>query len=451
MTSGERLDRARPRRGRRAGPRRRPRRRAGPGSRNAPLAFAGVRRAARGGSGCTPASTSGPPASSRSAWRGPPRARSPSSPPPAPRSPTCTRRCSRPRTPACRCCCSPPTGPPGCAAPAPTRPPTRCGLFGAAVRLLADVPAATPAAARWSGGRRSRVAARAATATGRLGGRPGRCTSTCSSRSRWCPDAGDGWGIALDGRRTADRGWRRATAAAVRPTPVARACAPSWWPVTTPGRPPGCSPRGRLAAAGRAHQRLAHRRQRDPHLPAAARRPELADRIEQVVVFGHPTLSRPVAGCSPATTSSCRRGPRPVRLDRPRPPRAPACVDAGASADGPATDGPDRVAGRSGATATPTSRAGSTRCSADRGRADAAPRGRRGERRRYRAGGLLFVGASNPVRDLDLMVPRYPVGERRMVVANRGLAGIDGIGLDGGRRRARAGRAAAATSRCSAT
>jgi 2-succinyl-5-enolpyruvyl-6-hydroxy-3-cyclohexene-1-carboxylate synthase len=40
--------------------------------------------------------------------------------------------------------------------------------------------------------------------------------------------------------------------------------------------------------------------------------------------------------------------------------------------------------------------------------------------------GLLFVGASNPVRDLDLTVARYPVGERRKVVANRGLAGIDG-------------------------
>jgi 2-succinyl-5-enolpyruvyl-6-hydroxy-3-cyclohexene-1-carboxylate synthase len=41
-------------------------------------------------------------------------------------------------------------------------------------------------------------------------------------------------------------------------------------------------------------------------------------------------------------------------------------------------------------------------------------------------GGLLFVGASNPVRDLDLMVAPYGVGDRRMVVGNRGLAGIDG-------------------------
>jgi 2-succinyl-5-enolpyruvyl-6-hydroxy-3-cyclohexene-1-carboxylate synthase len=40
--------------------------------------------------------------------------------------------------------------------------------------------------------------------------------------------------------------------------------------------------------------------------------------------------------------------------------------------------------------------------------------------------GLLFVGASNPVRDLDLMVAKYEVGGRRMVVGNRGLAGIDG-------------------------
>ena len=41
-------------------------------------------------------------------------------------------------------------------------------------------------------------------------------------------------------------------------------------------------------------------------------------------------------------------------------------------------------------------------------------------------GGLLFVGASSPLRDLDLMARAYPVGERRKVLANRGVAGIDG-------------------------
>ncbi len=41
-------------------------------------------------------------------------------------------------------------------------------------------------------------------------------------------------------------------------------------------------------------------------------------------------------------------------------------------------------------------------------------------------GGLLTVGASNPIRDLDVMAGPYPVGERRLVIANRGLSGIDG-------------------------
>ncbi|MDR7087880.1 2-succinyl-5-enolpyruvyl-6-hydroxy-3-cyclohexene-1-carboxylate synthase [Aeromicrobium panaciterrae] len=40
--------------------------------------------------------------------------------------------------------------------------------------------------------------------------------------------------------------------------------------------------------------------------------------------------------------------------------------------------------------------------------------------------GLLFVGSSNPVRDLDLVAASYPVGEHRLILGNRGLAGIDG-------------------------
>jgi 2-succinyl-5-enolpyruvyl-6-hydroxy-3-cyclohexene-1-carboxylate synthase len=41
-------------------------------------------------------------------------------------------------------------------------------------------------------------------------------------------------------------------------------------------------------------------------------------------------------------------------------------------------------------------------------------------------GGLLFIGSSNPIRDLDLVARPYTAGERRLVIANRGLAGIDG-------------------------
>src|SRR3546814_8046584 len=42
------------------------------------------------------------------------------------------------------------------------------------------------------------------------------------------------------------------------------------------------------------------------------------------------------------------------------------------------------------------------------------------------AWGLLVVGASSPIRDLDLMSRPGPVGQHRKVIANRGLAGIDG-------------------------
>ena len=41
-------------------------------------------------------------------------------------------------------------------------------------------------------------------------------------------------------------------------------------------------------------------------------------------------------------------------------------------------------------------------------------------------GGLLHVGSSQPLRDLDLVAVPYEVGGRRFIVGNRGLSGIDG-------------------------
>jgi 2-succinyl-5-enolpyruvyl-6-hydroxy-3-cyclohexene-1-carboxylate synthase len=57
--------------------------------------------------------------------------------------------------------------------------------------------------------------------------------------------------------------------------------------------------------------------------------------------------------------------------------------------------------------------------------------------------GLLFVGSSQPIRDLDLMAVSPPPGQHRMVMSNRGLAGIDGtlstaIGVALARRSAKA-------------
>ncbi|HEU4512166.1 MAG TPA: 2-succinyl-5-enolpyruvyl-6-hydroxy-3-cyclohexene-1-carboxylic-acid synthase [Nocardioidaceae bacterium] len=164
---------------------------------------------------------------------------------------------------------------------------------------------------------------------------------------------------------------------------------------------------------------------------------DLAGRVEQVVVFGHPTLSRPVtrllsrsdvdvvavAGPS-GWTDPGHRVSRVVRAaypddqdpdamrwrpesGEPRPPRPTSPwleewqqrdKDLSARLDElletSADLAPHHVAAAVSAAVPPE--------------------------------GLLFVGASNPIRDLDLTAVPSTVGERRLVIANRGLAGIDG-------------------------
>jgi 2-succinyl-5-enolpyruvyl-6-hydroxy-3-cyclohexene-1-carboxylate synthase len=148
---------------------------------------------------------------------------------------------------------------------------------------------------------------------------------------------------------------------------------------------------------------------------------ELADQIERVILFGHPTLSRPVArllarddvevvavrGRGVWPTPSHRvdgwlltSGPRVEAGD-------PAWLQAWRDADRSLGRLLDRLlAAEPGLT--PQDVAGAV--------ARALP-----------PGGQLVVGPSNPIRDLDLMVPRYDVGARRKVLASRGLAGIDGL------------------------
>jgi 2-succinyl-5-enolpyruvyl-6-hydroxy-3-cyclohexene-1-carboxylate synthase len=145
----------------------------------------------------------------------------------------------------------------------------------------------------------------------------------------------------------------------------------------------------------------------------------LGQRIERVVVLGHPTLSRPVGrllarpDVEVVSVRAAGRWP-----DRPFPvaaehdavvaaePDASGWLEEWLAADRAlAARIDDRVAAEPGLT--PYDVAAEVNL--------AVP-----------PGGLLYVGASNPVRDLDLMARPYPVGERRMVLANRGLAGIDG-------------------------
>ncbi|WP_395693211.1 2-succinyl-5-enolpyruvyl-6-hydroxy-3-cyclohexene-1-carboxylate synthase [Nocardioides sp.] len=146
----------------------------------------------------------------------------------------------------------------------------------------------------------------------------------------------------------------------------------------------------------------------------------LGDRVERVVVCGHPTLSRPVTRLLSRPDVEVVDTPSyGVWTQRPFPvaERLPVV---------PAVDAPDDPAWLAEWQA------------ADRGVAarldallaaepDLTPHEVAGAvARALPEGGLLVVGASSPVRDLDLMVPRYRVGARRKVLANRGLAGIDG-------------------------
>jgi 2-succinyl-5-enolpyruvyl-6-hydroxy-3-cyclohexene-1-carboxylate synthase len=146
----------------------------------------------------------------------------------------------------------------------------------------------------------------------------------------------------------------------------------------------------------------------------------LADEVERVVVFGHPTLSRPVTRLMQRDDVEVLSVPhRGVWSERPYP--VAQHLEARPVVEAP--DGSDwfdrwRAEDR---------RVGAALDALLRDEADLTPYEAAGAvARALPAGGLLVVGASNPVRDLDLMVPRYEVGGRRKTIANRGLSGIDG-------------------------
>ncbi len=142
--------------------------------------------------------------------------------------------------------------------------------------------------------------------------------------------------------------------------------------------------------------------------------------IDQVVVFGHPTLSRPVTnllgreGIDVVVPARDLRGfPHPPGQARLVDPHVvpdtvapPTWLDTWRTADAMASAAVDLVAARD-PSGTPLEVARAVNA--------AVP-----------PEGLLVVGSSNPIRDLDLVARPYPVGERRLVLGNRGLSGIDG-------------------------
>lgn len=147
---------------------------------------------------------------------------------------------------------------------------------------------------------------------------------------------------------------------------------------------------------------------------------ELGDRVERVVVCGHPTLSRPVSRLlSRADVQVVDTPARGVWHERPFPVDERLVVVPGVEqSDDPSWLEEWRTADRS------VSRQLDALLAAE---PDLTPHEVAGAvARAFEEGALLVVGASSPIRDLDLMVPRYRVGARRKVLANRGLAGIDG-------------------------
>ncbi|MCF6380007.1 2-succinyl-5-enolpyruvyl-6-hydroxy-3-cyclohexene-1-carboxylic-acid synthase [Nocardioides KLBMP 9356] len=149
---------------------------------------------------------------------------------------------------------------------------------------------------------------------------------------------------------------------------------------------------------------------------------DLGTRIERVVVYGHPTLSRPVSRLLARDDVEVVSVRAPGQwADRP----FPVAVEVSAY-DGVAvasTEDPDWLEEWHLADLSLSRRL--DRLLADE--PDLTPHEVAGAvSRALPREGLLFVGASNPVRDLDVMVAPYEVGGRRKVIANRGLAGIDG-------------------------
>jgi len=313
-------------------------------------------------------------------------------------------------------------------------------IFGGAVRSFADVPPGAPGqsehaqVASW----RSLVARMLVTAQGGASHAAGPVHLNVQLADPLTPDTDGGWSSPVDGRPYGSPWTERPDPAFGEPEPVSAGRRT----VVVAGDDSG--PPARLLAERASWPLLAEPTSGSRTGANAIRTyrlllgdESLTGRIEQMVVFGHPTLSRPmtrllsrpdveiVAVQGPSGwTDPGHRVSRVVRAaypddqdpraDRwsagegePRPPHptspwleewrrrdteVAARLDKLVEADPDLT--PHHVAAAVSGAVPPD--------------------------------GLLFVGASNPVRDLDLMAVPSTVGERRLVIANRGLAGIDG-------------------------
>ena len=315
----------------------------------------------------------------------------------------------------------------------------QAGIFGHAVRESADVPPAHPgsgeAERRQVVGWRALAARSAGVATGRLGTRPGPVHLNVQFEEPLVPETGDGWGSALDGAPDGGPWMSPGARPQTQPEPVSR----DLRTVVVAGDDAG--PPARVLAETAGWPLLAEPTSGSRTGDSVIRTyrlllgdPDLAGRIQQVVVFGHPTLSRPVTRLLARDDIELYAVRGPSGWADPGH-HVHAVVDR-VQLEGldPGWFASERVAAPA-PEPDPWAEEWRTRDADVSRRLDALLIGRGTMTPQQVAGavsaalppgGLLYVGASNPVRDLDLMVAPYAVGDRRMVVGNRGLAGIDG-------------------------
>ena len=311
------------------------------------------------------------------------------------------------------------------------------GIFGAAVRFDADIPAAEPRPgqnAAW----RSTVARATAAAQGLTGDRPGPTHVNVALRDPLVPDDGDDWPEPLVGR-TGGMPWVEVAPAPrdLGAEPIedlertvvvlgdtgsgAGALMAAEW-ATRRGYPLVAEPFGSLDARALAV----------PHGPLVLTAAEWLDAHapERVVVVGRPTLARAVGGLLR------RPGVRVEAVSTGRPWPDPAHVVARVhpwSAMAADLAGPERPTPARSAWATEWDGAGADLAQAVAAHGFPWPSGLAvaavvGTALPDHA--LLVLGSSNPVRDLDLALGAWrPAGPHAgiEVVANRGLAGIDGM------------------------
>jgi len=319
-------------------------------------------------------------------------------------------------------------------------------VFGDAVRRAVDVPPPHPGAdeTRQVVAWRSLAARACHAALGAEAGLPGPVHLNLQLEEPLVPGTADGWAAATDGRPH-DRPWSTvSTGRRFLPGPTHHPylVEPGKRTVVVAGDDAG-PPARMLAQTG--HWPLLAEPTSGSRTGTHAIRTyrlllgddTLARRIERVVVCGHPTLSRPV------TRLLARDDVEVVVVQGPggwADPglRADVLVEHAESANGGPTQEDAAWLEEWNSRDAEVSRDLDALLAAEPGLTPHELAGAVAAALPPR--GLLFVGASNPVRDLDLMVPRYPVGDRRLVIGNRGLAGIDGsvstaVGAALGRRR----------------